>query len=59
MKLAEFMNLPLKEAVEKLELTTVKPHTDEHGNILAVELKYASREGIQKEQSTPTPRRFA
>lgn len=40
MKLNELYNLPLKEALEKMELAEMKVHTDDGGSIKAIELKY-------------------
>lgn len=43
MKLSELYSKPLSAAVESLELVDVKVHTDEGGNVKAVELKYVEK----------------
>ena len=40
MKLSEFVTKPLMEALLELDLTNMKVHTDDAGNVCAVELKY-------------------
>ena len=54
MKLNEFYNLPLKEALEKMDLAEMKVHTDDGGSIKAIELKYIygnqKREPEQKQK---------
>lgn len=42
MKLNEVYNRPLKEITEAMELSEMKVHTDEGGNVKSVELKYIS-----------------
>jgi len=40
MKLAELYSKPIKEAMEEMTLVDMKVHTDDAGNVKAVELKY-------------------
>ena len=44
MKLNEVYNKPLKEVIEALELSDMKVHTDDGGNVKAIELKYTEKE---------------
>ena len=55
MKLNELYNLPLKEALEKMELAEMKVHTDDGGSIKAIELKYTC--GNQKQEPEQKPKR--
>lgn len=44
MTLAEFMRKPLSESLDLLTLSKCQIHSDDKGNIYAVELKYTSEE---------------
>lgn len=43
MKLNEVYSKPLKEVIDKLELSKVEIHTDDDGNVKAIELKYTEK----------------
>lgn len=43
MKLNEVYCSPLKEVIEKLELSDMKVHSDDNGNVKAIELKYTEK----------------
>lgn len=45
MKLSEFVKLPLQEALENLDMTDYKVHTDDEGNVCSVEVKYTVDKG--------------
>lgn len=53
MKLSEVYSKPLKDTIEKLELSDVKIHTDETGNVKAVELKYTEKEAKAEPKTSP------
>lgn len=40
MKLSTFLEKPISEAVKDLNLVDTKIHTDEEGNVCAIEMKY-------------------
>ena len=40
MKLNEVYTKPLKEVIDQLNLTDMKVHADDDGNVKAIELKY-------------------
>lgn len=40
MKLNDICTKPLKEVMDNMNLTDVKVHTDNDGNVRAIELKY-------------------
>ena len=44
MKLNEVYSKPLKEVIEALELSDMKVHTDDSGNVKAIELKYTEKQ---------------
>jgi len=44
MKLNEVYSKPIKEVIEALELSDMKVHTDDGGNVKAIELKYTEKE---------------
>lgn len=54
MKLKDFTKKPLAEALEDLELTDYKVHTDNDGNVCSVELKYVDKE-VSHAQALATP----
>ena len=43
MKLSEVYSRPLKEIIEELELSNMEVHSDEDGNVKAIELKYTEK----------------
>lgn len=43
MKLSEVYSRPLKEIIEELELSNMEVHSDEGGNVKAIELKYTEK----------------
>ncbi len=57
MKLNELYNLPLKEALDKMDLAEMKVHTDDGGGIKAIELKYTC--GNQKQEPEQKPKRVS
>lgn len=44
MKLNEVYSKPIKEIVEELELSDMKVHIDDGGNVKAIELKYTEKQ---------------
>ncbi len=44
MKLNEVYTKPLKEVIEQLNLTDMKVHTDNNGEVKSIELKYEPSE---------------
>ena len=48
MKLSEVYSRPLKEIIEELELSNMEVHSDEDGNIKAIELKYTEKKAEPK-----------
>lgn len=55
MKLNEVYSKPLKDVIEALELSDMKVHTDEGGNVKAIELKSLS---IQRRKRSRNPKRI-
>lgn len=43
MKLSEAYSRSLKEVIEELELSNMEVHSDEAGNVKAIELKYTEK----------------
>lgn len=43
MKLNELYSKPLKDVIEMLELSDMKVHTDDGGDVKAIELKYTEK----------------
>lgn len=43
MKLNEVYSKPLKEVIEELELSKAEIHTDDDGNVKAIELRYTEK----------------
>lgn len=53
MRLAEFVNKPLEEALKELELKDLKVYTEDSGAIMCVELKYVpNKHKVVEEVST-------
>lgn len=48
MKLIEVYTKPLKEVIEQLNLTDMKVHTDDDGEVRSIELKYESNNRFTK-----------
>jgi hypothetical protein len=44
MTLAQFMDKPLSEALKSLNMIDSRIHSDDSGNVIAVELKYIDTE---------------
>ncbi len=56
MKLNEVYSRPLKEVIAELDLSDMKIHTDEDGDVKAVELKYTDKKpGGEKTEKYPLP----
>lgn len=53
MKLGEFMQKPLSEALAEMNLIDSKVHTDAEGNVQAVELKYRPTDVVPENKPTP------
>lgn len=53
MKLNEVYSRPLKEVIAELELSGTKIHTDESGDIKAVELKYTEKKAGEGNSEIP------
>lgn len=51
MKLNDIYSKPLREVIETLNLSEMKVHTDDDGNIKAVELKYTEKEPESKKET--------
>lgn len=60
MKLNEVYKTSLKEVTEAMELSEMKVHTDENGNVKSIELKYICEEGskAKAEAKTGIPKDF-
>lgn len=56
MKLSEFMAQPLSEALSKLDMTDIKVHTNDDGEVKSIELKYEDRVVKPSIPSGPQPR---
>lgn len=55
MKLNEVYSKPLKEVIEALELSDMKVHTDDVGNVKAIELKYTEKQPEQEPKTANHP----
>lgn len=53
MKLNEVYSKPLKDVIEALELSGMKVHTDEGGNVKAIELKYTEKKAEPEPKTNP------
>ena len=53
MKLCEIYSKPLKEVIEKMELSDMKVHADDNGNVKAIELKYTEKEPEKEVKNNP------
>lgn len=53
MKLNEVYSKPLKEVIEKMDLSDMKVHTDDNGNVKSIELKYTPAELDKPIQTNP------
>ena len=59
MKLNDVYTKPLKDVVEELNLTDMKVHTDDDGEVRSIELKYEPNNRITKGcllYTSPSPR---
>ena len=56
MKLNKFYTQSLQESLQELELIDLKVHTDDDGNVKAVELKYGDKkqEGAGPKKAFPS-----
>lgn len=52
-KLNEVYSKPLKDVIEALELSDMKVHTDEGGNVKAIELKYTEKKAEPEPKTNP------
>ena len=52
MKLGELYSKPLQEVLQELELVDMKVHTDDSGEVKAVELKYRDKSVEKKKEPT-------
>lgn len=52
MKLGELYSKPLREVLQELELVDMKVHTDDSGEVKAVELKYGDKSVEKKKEPT-------
>lgn len=55
MKLNEVYSKPLKEVIETLELSDIDIHTDDGGNVKAIELKYIEKEPKPEPKTSNNP----
>ena len=46
MQVAEFMSLPLSEAISKLNMVNCEVHTNDNGEVKAVEITYKPTEEV-------------
>lgn len=53
MKLNEVYSKPLKDVIEALELSDMKVHTDDGGNVKAIELKYTEKKAEPEPKTNP------
>lgn len=53
MTVQEFLNKPLAEAIQDMNLVNAKVHNDEAGNIKSVELKYVPKDVVPDKTQTP------
>lgn len=53
MKLNEVYSKSLKDAIEELELSDMKVHTDQDGNVKAIELKYTEKKAEAEPKKSP------
>ena len=53
MNLGEFMQKPLSEAIAEMELVDSKVHTNDAGQVQAVELKYRPKDVVPEQKPTP------
>ncbi len=44
MKLNEVYNSPIKDVIETMNLVDIKVHSNDEGNVCAIELKYVAAE---------------
>ena len=49
----EVYSKPLKDVIEALELSDMKVHTDEGGNVKAIELKYTEKKAESEPKTNP------
>jgi hypothetical protein len=57
MKLAEFMQKPLLEALLEMNLVDAKIHTNNSGNVVAIELKYSPTGETAENHSGAIPKK--
>lgn len=55
MKLSEVYSRSLKEVIEELELSNMEVHSDEAGNVKAIELKYTEKKPEPEPKKTNIP----
>lgn len=55
MTVAEFMSTPLSEALTKLNMVDCKVHTDDNGEVKAVEIKYRVKLDVKSIRKDPNP----
>ncbi len=55
MKLNEVYSKPIKEVIEALELSDMKVHTDDNGNVKAIELKYTEKQPEPDKKTVNNP----
>lgn len=48
MKLTEIYNKPLKEILEECDIVNQQFHTDDDGNVKAIELKYKPKDNDER-----------
>lgn len=55
MKLNDVYTKPLKDVVEELNLTDMKVHTDDDGEVRSIELKYEPNNPVDRAAILQTP----
>ena len=55
MTLKDLHSKPLSEIIEKMDMVDLKVHSDNNGNIINIEIKYAAQQETDKGLSSDTP----
>lgn len=50
MQVAEFMSLPLSEAISKLNMVNCQVHTNDNGEVKALEITYKPNEEVTEKR---------
>ncbi len=55
MKLSDICNKSLEEIIKEMELSKMEIHTDDDGNVRAIELKYTEKKKELEKKTTNHP----